>query len=168
MALIRDIEALCPVVKRKCLQLRTEAARMGIKIMFNETRRTLQVQRAYYAQGRETLEVTNRFREKAGLWLITEDENSRIITKAIESLHMYDVAADFCLLIDGRPSWDDKADINDNEYSDYEDVGMIAEALGMDWGGRFTFRDLAHVQYTGGLTRVQLRAGMRPTEESYY
>lgn len=162
MGLQKDLNLLVPVVKGMCIQLESEAREAGIEIGWNETRRVPLIQSAYHAQGREGLNTVNAKRTAAGLWLITAKQNERKITNAIESIHFYDCAADFFLIIDGKPSWNDKADINENDTSDYEEVGVIAEKLGMEWGGRFSFRDLAHVQFLDGLTKEQLRAGVRP------
>lgn len=43
--------------------------------------------------------------------------------------------------------------------------GAIGESVGLEWAGRWkTFREMAHLQYTGGLTIAQLAAGQRPTD----
>jgi len=165
MALHRDIDLLVPVVKGKTLQLQQECLRMGIRIMIVETRRTPLTQRAYYAQGREDLNAVNLKRTEAGLWIIDDKANERIVTKNLESIHFYDCAIDFALVIDGKPSWNTKADINHDDIFDYENVGIIGERLGFEWGGRFSFKDYAHLQYTGGLSLPDLRAGVRPQYE---
>ena len=168
MGLIKDLNILVPVVRDKCIQLEAECKRMGIYIGWAETRRLRITQKAYFAQGRELLLTVNAKRKAAGLWPLIEEENKRKVTNAMESIHFFDCAGDFFLIIDGKPSWNTKADINDDDIFDYENVGHIAEMLGMVWGGRFPFKDYAHVQFTGGLSIQQLRDGERPQGDVYW
>jgi hypothetical protein len=58
--------------------------------------------------------------------------------------------------------WSPKADLNDNDTADYEEVGLLGESLGLQWGGRFRLRDYCHFQFTGGLSLRELMAGQRP------
>lgn len=162
MGQLRDIELLCRVVRDKAVLLMQECERMGVPIMLIETLRKPLTQKAYYAQGREPLDNVNIKRHIAGLYLITAKQNERTITNTLESTHFFECALDFAILIDGKPSWDSKADINNDDVFDYGNVGHIGESLGFKWGGRFRFKDYAHLQFTGGLTREQLRAGVRP------
>jgi len=38
--------------------------------------------------------------------------------------------------------------------------GEIAESVGLEWAGRWTkFKEMAHCQYTGGLTLADFQAG---------
>lgn len=39
---------------------------------------------------------------------------------------------------------------------------LIAEKLGITWGGRFDNVDMPHFQYTGKFTQEQIRAGKTP------
>ena len=161
---IRDMNLLDPIVAKKAKQLQAKCKRAGIPIMIVETLRTLDTQRAYYAQGREVLDKVNDLRRKAGLWAIAIHQNRRI-TGTLESIHLYECAFDFALIKRGHPIWDTKADLNDNDLPDYEEIGRIAEGLGLTWGGRFKFRDMVHCQYKGGLTLADLRAGKRPSDK---
>ena len=73
-----------------------------------EGRRTVAVQRAYFAQGREPLEEVNRLRAAAGLWLLrSENDNRRQITWTMQSKHIDGLAMDV-LPVNGRgqPTWD--------------------------------------------------------------
>lgn len=164
MPTCRDMDRLHPLVREKADEFKADCKLMGIPIMVVETIRSHEVQVAYYAQGRETLDNVNAKRRLAGLPVIKMHQN-RIITNAIESIHEYGCALDFALLINGRPSWDDKADINDNQRDDYNEIGQIAKSHGFKWGGDFSFRDLAHIQYTGGLSIKDLRDGKRPERD---
>lgn len=162
MGINRDIKALCPAARLAWLDVEAELEAMGIKVKVVETRRMDRIQRAYYAQGRETLAEVNLKRNAAGLWSITAKQN-RKITWTMESMHFYDVALDFALVdAKGKLSWDTKADINEDDIGDYHNVGAIAKKHGFEWGGDFKGKDYAHLQFMGGLTIEDLRAGKRP------
>ena len=72
-----------------------------------EGRRSTAVQAAYFAQGREPLDVVNRLRQAAGLYLITEAGNKNKITWTMQSNHIDGLAMDV-LPVDSRglPTWD--------------------------------------------------------------
>jgi len=53
-----------------------------------EGRRTLLVQEAYHAQGRETLEIVNKKRAAAGLYLLRSEKDNYIITWTLKSKHI--------------------------------------------------------------------------------
>lgn len=79
-----------------------------------------------------------------------------------ESYHNYGLAFDVALLQNGTVTWDTKVSVNDNEVPDYIELGLIGEQLGLQWGGRWTFQDLPHYQYTFGLSISDLKNGARP------
>lgn len=100
-----------------------------------ETRRTIATQTAYYAQGRESLEAVNAKRASAGLRPIGEEENGRIITRTMRSLHLEGMAADIVPLADnGRIPWT----ITEETAPLWLAIGEIGEANGLAWGGRWT------------------------------
>ncbi|RYG44730.1 M15 family peptidase [bacterium] len=51
-------------------------------------------------------------------------------------VHHYGLAADLVRKVDGRLTWE----------ADYRLLGELADAQGLVWGGRWKFRDAAHVQ----------------------
>lgn len=167
----RKIEDLNPVVAGMVRTLIiTAKQKLNLDIEPTRTLSTEAEQLAYFAQGRKTFDAVNSFRKQAGLGPITSAENRRIVTQLLTSIHQYGCACDFVIDRDPapglqKPVWDTKADINENEISDYEEIGKIAEAIGFRWGGRFSFRDLVHIEYTGGLKLADLQAGKRPHEE---
>ena len=88
-------------------------------IILSEGFRSFKTQKAYYAKGRT--------------------KTGKIITQAKEgqSYHQYGLAAD---LIFKRYGW--------NPPSGWWDIlGVEAKKLGLEWGGDWKFRDVAHVQY---------------------
>jgi peptidoglycan L-alanyl-D-glutamate endopeptidase CwlK len=158
----RRIEDLHPVVQRKCRDFLAACEKLGLKAIVISTLRTEAEQLALFSQGRKNLKTVNELRHEAGLPPITENENRRRVTKALTSMHMFGVAFDVALIRNGKVMWDTAADVNENGVADYVEIGKIGEALGLEWGGRFTFKDFGHFQYTGGLIREELRAGKRP------
>jgi len=58
-----NIELLRPKTKQLCKMLIEECKKQGIEIEVIETLRRIEVQNAYYAQGREPLEEVNRLRK---------------------------------------------------------------------------------------------------------
>ncbi len=151
----RDINSLVPVVREKLLRLQALAGQEGIEFATVYTLRTEAEQHALFAQGRKTLDEVNRLRKEAGLAPITEGEN-RIVTRLLTSVHMFGCAFDVAVLKEGRIDWQDIAS--------YERLGEIGESIGLRWGGRFSFRDWEHFEYTGGLTIEELKAGKRPQQ----
>ncbi|MDA8088306.1 MAG: M15 family metallopeptidase [Nitrospiraceae bacterium] len=149
----RDINSLVPVVRERLLQLEAGAKQLGIEFITVYTLRTEAEQHALFAQGRKTVDEVNRLRKEAGLAPITEGQN-RIVTRLLTSVHMFGCAFDVAILKDGKIDWQDT-------YS-FERLGAVGESLGLRWGGRFTFRDWGHFEYTGGLTIEELKEGKRP------
>jgi hypothetical protein len=65
------------------------------------------VQAAYFVQGRETLEVVNRARKDAGLYLLTSEKQNYKITWTMKSKHLERLAMDILPTTPkGEPTWD--------------------------------------------------------------
>ncbi len=130
----RDIDDLHPKVAAMCRAFLEHCKAAGIDVLITSTYRDAASQNALYAQGRTApgRRVTN--------------------AKAGQSWHNFKCAFDFVPIVHGKAQWGDAAT--------FERCGKIAESVGLEWAGRWkSFRELAHCQYTGGLTRAQLRAG---------
>jgi peptidoglycan L-alanyl-D-glutamate endopeptidase CwlK len=98
-----------------------------------ETLRTIEIQAAYYSQGRKPLEEVNTLRKIAGLYLIKESEN-KIITNTMDSLHLKGLAADIVPVINDRIPWN----INTPEIANlYKEFGRIGMSVGLEWGGNW-------------------------------
>jgi len=119
----------------------------------------MEAQEAIYMQGRHPLAVVNAFRVSIGFPPIKEAEN-RIVTWAPSgySVHNFALAADVCYAT-GDPY------AEKGRLLTWDEFGNLAEALGLTWGGRWKKPDRPHVEWMGGLTLAQLRAGQRPEEE---
>lgn len=134
----RDIKDLDVRVGALALRFQEKCKReLGIDIVFTSTYRDDESQNALYAQGRTA--------------------PGRIVTKAKagQSWHNYKLAFDWAPLDNGRINWA-RLDL-------WEKCGPVAESIGLEWAGRWTtFRELAHCQWTGGLSLKDLQAGKRP------
>lgn len=130
----RKTTDLLPEAETKCTAFVTLCGQKGIDILITSTFRDNESQHALWQQGREA----------AG----------KIVTNADagQSFHNYRVAFDFVPLINGKPAWED-ADL-------FAQCGEIAESLGLEWAGRWErFKELAHCQYTNGLTLKDFQEG---------
>jgi len=106
----------------------------GIDVIITSTYRDIASQNALYAQGRTTpgKKVTN--------------------AKGGQSFHNWKVAFDFCPIVNGKPAW--------NNAALFTKCGEIAESVGLEWAGRWVkFKELAHCQYTNGLTIKDFQSG---------
>jgi peptidoglycan L-alanyl-D-glutamate endopeptidase CwlK len=130
----RKISDLNVKVQLMCNEFIAKCNAAGIDILITSTYRDAESQNALYAQGRTKpgRKVTN--------------------AQAGKSWHNWKVAFDFVPIVHGKAQWNDTATFNK--------CGAIAESCGLEWAGRWTrFKELAHCQYTGGLTLAQLAAG---------
>lgn len=146
----RKLEDLDPRFQPLAREFVARCADLGHPILVTSTRRYLPEQVAYFAQSREPLAEVNRLRAIANLPPITEEQNRSPITWTMKSLHLDGLALDFAILKPGRlPSWDKVVDIDQDDVPDYEEVGIIAESLGLIWGGRWPIRkrDYPHIQF---------------------
>jgi len=130
----RKIQDLHPTVAQKCQQFIAACAKEGIDIIITSTYRDNESQAALYAQGRT--------------------QPGKIVTNAKpgQSYHNYRYAFDFAPQVNGKIAW------NDTQL--FIRCGLIAENQGLEWAGRWQkFQELAHCQYTAGLTLADLQAG---------
>lgn len=131
----RNIADLLPIVAAKASAFISACKAQGIDIIITSTYRDNESQSALYNQGRTVpgAKVTN--------------------AKAGQSFHNYRCAFDFAPIVNGKIPWSDGPL--------FTRCGQIAESVGLEWAGRWTgkMRELAHVQYTGGLTIEELKNG---------
>jgi len=143
-----DIELLRPKTKALCKLLIQKCKEQGIEIVITQTYRSLDLQDAYYAQGREDLVSVNKRRAKVNLPPIKESEN-KIVTKARAgtSPHNFGLAFDFCVVKNGKLDW--------NDIATFKKVGEIGKSLNVDgysleYGGDFkSIKDYPHFQMKG-------------------
>lgn len=130
----RKLDDLHPHVAKLCQAFLDACAVEGIDVLITSTYRDAESQDALYAQGRTApgAKVTN--------------------AKAGQSWHNWRCAFDFVPLVNGKAQWNDAAT--------FTRCGEIAESVGLEWAGRWkSFKELAHCQFTGGLTLADFQAG---------
>lgn len=130
----RNLNDLAPIVKAKAEAFIAACAAQGVDVLITSTYRDAESQDALYAQGRTApgQKVTN--------------------AKAGQSWHNWRCAFDFVPIVNGKAQW--------NDHALFLHCGEIAESVGLEWAGRWkSFNELAHCQYTGGLTLADFQAG---------
>lgn len=137
----RSVDVLVTPVKIRALEFLHACRMADMDLLVTCTYRTPQDQDKLYAQGR-TVHGSKLTNAKAG-----------------ESLHQYRVALDVVPMRAGKPVWGTSGE--DGEL--WQQVGKLGEEAGLEWAGRWKkFKELAHFQYTGGLTLADLKAGRLP------
>lgn len=130
----RDINDLRTPVRDMAQRFIDQCAAAGIDVLITSTYRDAESQDALYAQGRTApgRKVTN--------------------ARAGHSFHNFQVAFDFVPIVNGKAQW--------NDLAAFERCGEIAESIGLEWAGRWeAFKEMAHCQYTGGLSLADFRNG---------
>lgn len=132
----RDINDLLPHVQDLCHKFLAECKAQGIDILITSTYRDKASQDALYAMGRTT--------------------PGKVVTNAKggQSFHNHRVAFDVVPVVNSKPNWDDVAL--------WQKIGKIGQSVGLEWGGSWKFKDLPHMQATGGLTLADFNAGKQP------
>jgi peptidoglycan L-alanyl-D-glutamate endopeptidase CwlK len=131
----RSLDELTPPAKERVEQFLQLCKENDIDLFVTSTYRDHESQQALYEQGRTT----------AG----------KVVTnaKAGDSWHNWRCAVDVVPLINGKPNWDGSDPV-------WTKIGELGEQAGLEWAGRWrTFKELAHFQYTGGLTLTDLKEG---------
>ena len=145
----REINDLAEPMRPLVSGLVAKCAEEGITLFVFETLRDANVQAAYCAQGRESLERVNQLRELAGLYKLSEAENTKKITdpppmglctvyKGVG--HGNGTAVDVVPVKEGGGLWWNAP------MSIWIKIGRIGESLGLVWGGRWRTWDGPHFQ----------------------
>ena len=133
----RSLDDLLPQAKTRVEAFIASAKAQGIDLLVTSTYRDNASQEALYAQGRTA--------------------PGKVVTnaRAGQSYHNYRCAVDVVPIRAGKPVWDAKDAV-------WQQVGALGKAAGLEWAGDWKrFRELAHFQYTGGLTLAQLQSGAK-------
>lgn len=106
----------------------------GVDLLVTQSLRTVEEQNALFAQGR-TLPGKRVTNARGG-----------------QSYHNFGLAVDVVPLDSlGKADWD-------ASHPAWETMGQLAESIGLEWGARWkTFKDIPHLQLTGGTKLVELR-----------
>lgn len=151
----RKIDDLAPPARNRALKFLGECRAQGIDVLVTCTVRDEETQNELYSHGR-----TREQLDGAGLLHISPKPGP-IVTNAKggDSFHQYEVALDGVPLRYGKPVWGTEGE----DGVLWNRVGEIGEACGLEWAGRWHghLREMAHFQYTGGLTLADFKQGRR-------
>ena len=129
MGLNRNIGDLEPRTRRAAEAGLELLKAQGIRYFVNETRRSKEVQAAYWLKGREPLDVVNIVRALVGLWPLSEKDNASIATQTMKSKHLDGLALDICPAdVAGAPLWNAPRE-------EYEKIAAVMKSVGFEWGG---------------------------------
>jgi peptidoglycan L-alanyl-D-glutamate endopeptidase CwlK len=131
----RNLNDLLPEVKARVDKFIEACNHNGIDLLVTSTYRDNESQAQLYAQGRTA--------------------PGKIVTNAGpgDSYHNYRCAVDVVPLLNGKPDWD-------GSHPVWAEIGRIGKESGLEWAGDWkSFKELAHFQYTNGLTLAQLKEG---------
>ena len=140
----RDINLLHPKVKVMAQAFLEACLANGINVLITSTYRDSESQNELYKIGRTVKGSNIRAGKPMG----------DVVTKARggQSFHNWRVAFDFVPILYGKAVW--------NDDSLFLKCGEIGESVGLEWAGRWkSFKELAHMQYTGGLSLADFQAG---------
>ena len=131
----RDLNELLPQVKTKVEHFIQLCKDSNIDLLVTSTYRDLESQAALYSQGRTS--------------------PGKIVTNAGpgDSYHNWRCAIDVVPLVNGKADWD-------GSHPVWAEIGRLGKEAGLEWAGEWVhFKELAHFQYSGGLTIAQLKEG---------
>jgi len=134
----RSLDDLLPAAKRRVEAFIAACKTQGIDLLVTSTYRDAEAQNSLYAQGRTV--------------------KGKIVTNAQygDSWHNWRCAVDVVPLRFGKPVWTTSG----ANAALWAKIGLIGESCGLEWAGRWTtFKEMAHFQYTNGLTLVDFKAG---------
>ena len=131
----RDLNELLPQVKTKVEHFIQLCKDNNIDLLVTSTYRDLESQAALYSQGRTS--------------------PGKIVTNAGpgDSYHNWRCAIDVVPLVNGKADWD-------GSHPVWAEIGRLGKEAGLEWAGEWVhFKELAHFQYSGGLTIAKLKEG---------
>lgn len=133
----RSLDELIPQAKERVEKFIALCKEHDIDLLVTSTYRDAESQNALYAQGRTA--------------------PGKIVTnaKAGDSWHNWRCAVDVVPIVNGKPDWD-------GSHPVWGEIGRLGKEAGLEWAGEWhSFKELAHFQYTGGLTLAQLKSGQQ-------
>jgi peptidoglycan L-alanyl-D-glutamate endopeptidase CwlK len=122
----RNIDDLVLELQKLYWKFSFAMAKVGLTFMVTCTERSQEEQDELYAQGRT----------KPG----------RKVTWTRKSRHIRGEAFDIAIVKGGKPCWDPKVDVNNDDIPDYDQAGKIGESVGLAWGGLFGTPDRPHFE----------------------
>ena len=141
---MNDLDLLDPEARAKYEAASSNMDNDSVSHTHTSTRRTVDEQIAYYAQGRTTIDLVNLLRQKAGLPKLPAVENTYTVTNCdgINTLsnHQSGKAIDVVPVEGGRAVWPPPTD------SRWGKIAVYMEGQGFKWGGRWKNIDLPHYE----------------------
>lgn len=135
-----NINLLHPNLRYEALsiyKLCEEALTGRARVRFTHTLRSIKVQDALYAKGRDA-----KGQVISGATIVTK-------AKGGQSYHNYGLAIDFCLIVDGKvASYYMTKDYDGDKKSDWKEVVQIFKNYNWFWGGDYIgkFKDYDHFE----------------------
>jgi peptidoglycan L-alanyl-D-glutamate endopeptidase CwlK len=131
----RNIDDLVMPAKAKVSRFLGLCRANNIDVIITSTYRDFESQDALYAQGRTT--------------------SGNVVTNAKggKSFHNFRCAIDVVPVVNGKCDWD-------GTHAVWATLGKLGKEAGLEWAGEWkSFKEMAHFQYTGGLTLDDLNSG---------
>lgn len=161
----RDINEATPFMREfSALLIAKAKSEFNLRVIVTSVARHYKEQMALYAQGRQSLDEVNLLRKVAKMSPITAKENGHKVTWTMASKHIVNLddaikdndlsrAIDFGILdSNGYYQGSTKADVNNDNVSDYKQLGELGEIVGagrVKWGGRWKSPDMPHFEEMG-------------------
>ncbi len=137
MKTLKHLDGLHPILALRAQTLGELCKTRGLSFVVTAGLRSNAEQDALYAKGRTT--------------------EGKVVTKARggESWHNYGLAFDF-VSVDGSQLSHERFIWND-DAPEWQQIGELGESLGLEWGGRWGFKDKPHFQLTAGIPLAQAK-----------
>jgi peptidoglycan L-alanyl-D-glutamate endopeptidase CwlK len=117
----RKVSDLVPAAQHACDEWLALCRSNGLDILITCTYRSPEEQNELYAYGR------------------TKPGPKRTNARGGQSAHQWRTAIDFCVMVNGKPDWDDLAL--------YKKAGALAKQVGFEYAGEWrSFREFCHIQ----------------------
>ena len=123
----RKVSDLVPELQNKFREFAVKMAEERIPFLITCTYRSQKEQDALWERGRSI-------------------PQTRKVTWTRHSRHTEREAFDIAIVMNGRPTWDLKVNVNNDTVGDYYEAGEIGELCGLVWGGRFKSPDYCHFE----------------------
>jgi hypothetical protein len=132
---------MIPNVKQLSIKTR-EHFKGKYSLYLGETRRTIDVQMAYYARGRASTELVKAYFKRCGLWELTDVQAQTKSTETLYSKHidglaidayLYDIASDKILWDVAPCLWEELFEIAEEECGLDACAGRKWNAWQWDW-----------------------------------
>jgi peptidoglycan LD-endopeptidase CwlK len=134
------VTALHPKVADAVSSILTEAKARGLNVGVFSGVRQPEEQARLYALGRTVDNPDGKSAEKPLGNIVTNGQ-------PWSSWHNYGLAVDIVFKNEKGWTWD-------KTFDQWEDLGKVGEMFGLEWGGRWKFKDLPHFQNRGHIQGV--------------